>query len=94
MNWKMLPNIPNQKLYNQPEIIQQNCDTLRLNQKLHGNRCGTLSEKKLFGTMRSLRLVHMLEKAKLNDSRSELMNQTGFRGRSDLMKYEACSPRR
>jgi hypothetical protein len=44
--------------------------------------------------MRSLRLVHMLEKAKLNDSRSELMNQTGFRGRSDLMKYEACSPRR
>jgi hypothetical protein len=34
--------ILNQKLYNLPKIIHQTCDTLRPNQKLHGNQFGTL----------------------------------------------------
>jgi hypothetical protein len=49
-------------------------------------------EKKLFGTMKLLRQIHMLEKAKLIDSKSKLMNCVDFWEMSLLMKHEACNP--
>jgi hypothetical protein len=52
-NWRMLLKITNQKLYDLPKIIHQNCNSLRLNWKLRGNQFRTLLKKEI-GTMRLL----------------------------------------
>jgi hypothetical protein len=52
---------------------------LRPNQKLHGNQCGTLLKKKLFGTMRLWWQVHTWERTKLINSRGKLMKCVDFK---------------